>query len=249
MPKLAAGNWVMDLRDDLHRRGFLRSIRGRKAHVLWIGAEKAETCDLRALRKSAVPLPLVLEGSLDRRLDSTRSGEPLLRAWLRAHQVRLAFKNVHTLDDILIMARDYGKVRPPFIHLSCHGAYDEENRAYITLAPAGLKEDRLHLTDPAMVRTFGDDFFHGMPILLSACLLGRYGTEMERFRRETGVGPVAAYTFEVYDYNAMLFELLLYQGVLSNGWPFSTAVEKALKAASVVKIRGTRGQPLIRLFR
>lgn len=246
MPKFEPGSWVQ-----LNgRKGVVRGLRNRSALVSWLGAPKATRHGVKMLRPAGPPSALVLEGTLDSLLHSPRSVETLLRAWLAANRIRLVYKNVHTLADIGVIAKALGRQRPAFVHISCHGEHTSDGRAYITLAPRARTRDRIMLTSPETTNAFRDAF-GGLPLLFSACLLGRHRAEMARFKEQAELDCVAAFTREVYDAEAMMFELLLYHGVLINGWAFATAVERARKALHTVGVRGSRGphQAFVRLFR
>jgi hypothetical protein len=184
---------------------------------------------------------MILEGSLDNNLASQRSEEDLLRTWLEAEGVPVAYKNVHALSDISILARGLAKNRPPFVHIACHGDYDEHRRPYIVFAPKPTKKDLIYLDDPETQQVFRDAF-SGLPIFFAACLLGKYQTQLESFKSGANLADVAGFTRVVYDSEAMIFELLLYQGVLINGWNFGTAVNKACDAMMVMNVLGTKGK-------
>ena len=247
MGKFEIGAWVKHSRMQICGR--VTEHRGRSALVRWVGRSKASPHGTRDLRPSAAPRAFVLEGSLNPQLHLVRSEEGLLRTWFGSQQMPLAYKNVHALDDIPILARAMGAAKPPFVHISCHGDHDRSGRAYILLAPSNAKRDRIYLNDPGTIGVFREAF-EGMPILFSACLLGKYQAEMKRFRREARLGPVAGFTREVHDPETMLFELLLYQGVLANGWTFQAAVRNACNALLRVCVRGGRGkaQRMARVF-
>jgi hypothetical protein len=206
-------------------------------------------CGVRSLKSGNAPAALVLEGSLDSELQSERSGEQLLRAWLGANKVKLRYKNVHMLDDIEIIRRAMGKEKPAFVHISCHGNHAEEKRPYIEFAPKATKKDRILLNDQRTIAVFRKAF-EGLPVLFSACLLGKYQAEMQLFRKSARLGPVAAFTREVYDTETMVFELLLYHAVLNEGWNFTTGVQKANAALLNIGIKGGPGkhQTLVRVF-
>ena len=73
---------------------------------------------------------------------------------------------------------------------------------------------------------------------------------MTEFRESAELSDVAAFTRVVYDCETILFELLLYHGILENGWNFATAIEKANNALSEILVKGSRGrnQALVRVF-
>jgi hypothetical protein len=245
MAKFAIGDWVKDSRKG--RRGRVCDLEDRSALVRWVGRDKSTRHGTKSLRASEPPRALVLEGSLDSNLASVRSGEGLLRTWLHANDVQLAYKNVHTLGDIEVLSKAVGSNRPPFVHISCHGDHDSRGRARIHFTPGW--GSAILLNSPQTHETFRRAF-EGMPLLFSACLLGRYQDEMKKFRKSARLGPIAAFTRSVYDSESMLFELLLYHGVLTVGWKFSTAVSRAREALSGLGLKGTRGkgQSFVRLF-
>ena len=63
-------------------------------------------------------------------------------------------------------------------------------------------------------------------------------------------GQLSLAAMSVYDSESMLFELLLYHGVLTVGWTFATAVSRAREALSDLGLKGTRGkgQCFVRVF-
>jgi len=195
------------------------------------------------------PRAFVLEGSLDHWLHSTRSEEDLLRTWLKANNVILAYKNVHSLEDIKILGEAIGLNRPLFVHISCHG-WHEEGLAYIRFAPGKNDKYDICLNDFKTVKVFRQSF-SGLPILFSACTLGKYQYEMEKFVNISRLPCIAAFTRDIDEAEAMLFELLLYHGVYNNGWEFETAVEKARDSLLPLNVRGGmgKGQSLVRIFK
>lgn len=244
MPKFGVGDWV---RDGNGKRGRVCCLRGRSAMVRWVGSHKSTRHGTRSLRLSDPPRALVLEGSLDACLSSIRSEEDLLRSWLRATNVDLAYKNVHALDDITVLARAMGRNRPPFVHISCHGSHDKEKRARIYFAPGRGRS--ILLNDPETQRVFREAF-EDLPVFFSTCLLGRYQSEMKKFRKAAKLGPIAAFTRSVFDCESMLFALLLYHGVMTVGWNFTTAVSKARRALHGLGVRGPSGaeEGFVRVF-
>jgi hypothetical protein len=190
-----------------------------------------------------------MEGMLDDNLESTRSGEDLFRTWLGAKGVPITYKSILTLADIQVIGRSIGAHLPAFVHISCHGAYDDDGRAYLRFAPGKRKTDRIYLDHDETLKVFRDAF-EGLPLLFSACLLGKYQDAMTAFSKTAGLAAVAAFSREVEDSEAMLFELLLYQGVLLNGWTFRNAVDKACSALLALGLRGApgHGQRFVRVF-
>jgi hypothetical protein len=246
MAKFDIGTWVK--KDG--KRGIVTGLRDRSTLVRWVGKSKAALCGTRSVIECDPPRALVLEGSLDHWLHSTRSEGDLLRTWLRAIGVRLAYKNIHTLEDIRVIGNAIGKNRPLFVHISCHGYHDDAGRAYIRLAPGTGSKHNLHLNSNKTIRIFRE-VFQGMPVLFSACNLGKYQKEMKQFLHASRLSYIAAFTTDIYDADAMLFELLLYHNVLNNGWTFETSVEKAKEALARVNVKGDQGksQSLVRLFK
>lgn len=239
------GTWVK--KDG--NRGIIRGINGRKALVRWLGSNRAKYAWLRHLRKSDPPRALVLEGSLDNNLASTRSEEDVLRKWLDSNNIQLAYKNVHVLDDIRVIGKSIGRNRPPFVHISCHGDLDGFKNLYIKIAPGNRSDNLILLNNEDTIRVF-KKAFGGIPLLFSACLLGKYKDEIVNFKNEIEVPYIAAFTRTVYDPEAMLFELMLYHGMLIRGWKFTTAVEKARDALLMIDVRGAmgHGQAFVRVF-
>lgn len=246
MPKFDIGDWVHP-KGQKHR-GRVCGHRGHKVLIRWAGSQKAEPWGNRNLVACDPPRALVLEGSLDDALESPRSEEDLLRTWLGSTGIPVAYKNILTLQDLRIISRAVDSKWPVFVHLSCHGRYDGR-RPYITLIPKARKMDRIYLDDPKTVGVFRDSFA-GLPVLFSACLLGKYRDPITKFRNDAKLSAVAAFTREVYDSEAMLFELLLYQAMLVNGWTFRKAVESASTALLRMGLRGGRGhsQRFVRVF-
>jgi hypothetical protein len=243
---LEPGNWVK--RRKKNERGIVKSKKGRSASVLWMTKERAQVCSIHSLTPCQPPRALVLEGSLDSNLESTRSEENVLRTWLDSDKVMLAYKNIHTIDDIEVIGHAIGKNKPPFVHISCHGDHDEKKGAYITLAPRSSDlKSRIYLNDVRTISVFKDTF-EDMPILFSACLLGSYRKDMDNFKKEANLRAIAAFTREVYDKECMLFELLIYQGMLFQGKKFENAVKNAEKALKIVGIKGVKGTGFVRVF-
>ena len=191
---LKPGDWVKRRSSKKNDRGIIKSKKGRIASVLWMTKERAQACSIHSLTSCQRPRALVLEGSLDSKLESMRSEENVLRTWLDSENIMLAYKNIHTIDDIEVIGRAIGKNTPPFVHISCHGNYDEEKGAYITLAPRSSDvKSKIYLNDVRTISVF-KNAFKGLPILFSACLLGRYKKDMNYFRKEAGLGEIAALT-------------------------------------------------------
>jgi len=243
--KLDIGTWVRGRKGT--ERGIVKAKKGQNAHVLWMQNDRAKPCSVRSLKVCPPPRALVLEGSLDSKLESTRSEENVLRTWLGSQNVPLAYKNIHTIEDVHVIGRAIGSNKPLFVHVSCHGDHDPQDGAYIVFSPLSGKESRIYLSDPETVHVFCDAF-EGMPILFSACLLGRYQDDLRKFQDAAKLGKIAAFTRVVYDSECMLFELLIYQGMLVQANPFETAVNNAEKALREVGIKGIPGQGFVRVF-
>jgi hypothetical protein len=153
------------------------------------------------------------------------------------------------LEGIKILGEAIGPNKPLFVHISCHGWY-HEGRAYIRFAPGQDNNHDICLNNSKTIKVFRQAFA-GLPLLFSACTLGKYQDEMHKFAKSSGLSCVAAFTRDIYDAESMLFELLLYHGVYSNGWKFETAVEKARDSLMILNVRGGigKGQGLVRLFK
>ena len=245
MAKFSKGQWVRKG----HQQGIVSGLRGHSVLVRWAGSQKGVECGSKSLVPCPPPQALILEGALED-LESTRSEEDLLRNWLGSKCIPVAYTRVLTLEDIAVVGREVGKKRPTFVHISCHGDYDG-SRPYIQLAPGrAAKNKKIYLDDGPTTECF-KNAFKGLPLLFSACLLGKHESAMLTFQKAAELTSVAAFTKEVDDHEAMLFELLLYQGTISNGWTFKNAAEKACKALSDIGIRGGQGhgQSFVRVFR
>jgi hypothetical protein len=245
MPKFDKGAWVRHVSKGDH--GHVVGHRDRSVLVRWVGRHKAEAVGARSLADMKPPRALVLEGALDGNLGSPRSEEDLLRNWFHANDIPFAYKTVLTLDGIEAIGRVIGTKRPLLVHLSCHGDYDD-GRPYILLAPRQAKSDRIYLDDETVQRVFREAF-GGLPLLFSACLLGRHEGPMRDFRKGAGLSGIAAFTRDVWDSETMLFELLLYKGMFDNRWTLANAAEKACEALRLIDVKGERGsQALVRVF-
>lgn len=244
MPKFDIGDWARPKGQKYCGR--ICGYRRHKVLIRWAGSQKAEPWSSRTLVGCDPPRALVLEGSLDDDLESTRSEEHLLRTWLGSSGIPVAYRNILTLQDLRIISRAAGSKWPVFVHISCHGQYDG-HRPYITLVPKARRKDRIYLDDPKTVAVFQESFPQ-IPLLFSACLLGKYGAPITTFRKEAGLSAVAVFTREVYDSETMLFELLLYQGMLVNGWTFRKAVDSASTVLTAMGLQGNRGRKFVRVF-
>jgi len=246
MAKFSVGDCVYH--KDTNKTGQVTSlvVDKKSVKVRWIGNLKAENKLYSAQSLEGTTLrPFVMEGNLaDDLSDYGRTEQNLLRTWLDASNIKLAFKSIHQLSDIELLAKMMGKSHPPFIHISCHGQLDSNKGPFIQLTPG----NSIYLNDPETIRVFS--LFEGFPLFFSACLLGVNEGPMQEFRRRTKLGSIAASTREIYDHEAMLFGLMLYQCTLVNGLTFETAVEQSLKACSLLKIKGKsgKGQSYVRIF-
>lgn len=247
MAKFDLGDWVRHRKK--RHRGVVCGHRNRSVLVRWAGTQKAEPWGSRSLIACDPPRALVMEGTLDDDLESTRSEEGLLRNWLGANHIPVAYKSILTLADIQVIGRSIGAHRPAFVHISCHGAYDDDWRAYLRFAPGKRKSDQIYLDDDQTLKVFREAF-QGLPLLFSACLLGKYQDAITAFAKTARLAAVAAFSREVEDSEAMLFALLLYQGVLLNSWTFRNAVDKACSALLALGLRGAPGggQRFVRVF-
>lgn len=240
------GDWVK--KKNGSERGVVKSKKRHWANVRWIGERRASACSLRSLIPCNAPRALVLEGNLDSNLGSTRSEESVLRTWLGSQGFQLAYKNIHTIEDIEVIASAIGSNKPYFVHISCHGDYDKVNGPYIILAPrSNGSKNRIYLNDPKTISIF-KNAFEGMPILFSACLLGCFKSDMESFQKNANIGKIAAFTRVVYDHECMLFELLIYQGILVQKYSFEIAVKTAEDTLRKVGIKGSQGKTFVRVF-
>lgn len=122
-------------------------------------------------------------------------------------------------------------------------------RAFIRLAPSSLRRDRIFLNDAKTQKVFREAF-QGLSVLFSACSLGKYQTEINAFRKGAKLKALACFSREVWDSETMLFELMLYHGILSKGWKFATAARKAGTALQKLGLLGAKGQSqtFVRVF-
>ncbi|MGH8273789.1 MAG: hypothetical protein ACRES9_05985 [Gammaproteobacteria bacterium] len=245
--KFKTRDWVKHKKDG--RIGSITNFSNRSYNVRFIGAGRAESVSARQLTKCRkAPQALYLEGSLDKDLASTRSGVAALRTWLDSIEMDLAYKNIHCLEDIRILYPAFqGGKRPVFVHIGCHGDFDKKKKSlFIQLDP---KRKRIYLDEMETVDTF-KKAFAGLPLLFSACELGAHSDLMNKFCRQADLPTVAAYTVDADDYECLLFELMLYQGVYVKGWKFTTAVTKAKASLHVLGIGGRqgKGQSFVKTF-
>lgn len=243
MKKFAIDDWVeyQDPNDPMgeKRLGVVTKVpndEGRSVTVRWV--RNCHPTDTYAASKLThrTPTPMVLEGNLAAALHEPRSEYALLRNWFDSIQCNFVFKSIHQLSDIELLAEKINHtVLPPFIHISCHGAFEKQSkRPFIQLL-----DDELFLDDPHTIKIFSK--FEGYPIFFSACLLGRFQTPILAFQRAAKLGPVLASVREIYDSEAMLFGLMLYQSVIVACMPFDKAAHKCIEAVHSVGIKGARG--------
>lgn len=182
------------------------------------------------------PIPMVLEGNLAEDLHEPRTEYALLRNWFDSINCNFVFKSIHQLSDIELLAEKINHaILPPFIHISCHGAFGKKSkRPFIQLL-----DDELFLDDPYTIEVFSK--FEGYPIYFSACLLGKFEAPVLAFQKAARLGPVLASVREIYDSEAMLFGLMLYQSVIVAGMPFDKAAHNCLSALRSIGIKGGRG--------
>lgn len=245
MTKFSIGDWVLDKENN--QTGVVKGfVDGKRSVVVrWIGNARTHQRSYSARSLVATrPRPFVLEGNLANSLDDySRTEHHLLRTWLDANSLSLVFKNIHQLSDIKLLAQQIGSLHPPFIHICCHGDVDDEVEPFIMLLT-----EKIYLNDPKTIAVFA--LFRGYPVFFSACNLGAYELPMMQFRKATGLGPIAASSREIYDHEAMMFGLMLYQCVLNLGLTFSLAVRKSLDACRTLGIKGKPGhaQRYVRVF-
>jgi len=232
--------WVRRRARGKSERGFVTHVEGQRALVRWLGAGKGEWVGKRSIVEGRPPRILVLEGSLDAELHSTRSERDALSTWCAANYVKLAFKTVHRVEDLEIIARSIGRDAPPFLHISCHGNHDDDKRAHLFFAPQHAHKHRIYLDDDETARAFR--VFEGASLFLSACEVGKYGAQVSRFKRAAKLRHVAAFSREVYDHE------MLYHSSLNLGLTFPKAVERASKAVAVLGVKGNQGKELVRVF-
>lgn len=254
MSKFAKNDWVVEINSSngnniSNLRGIVRGNLGQKTRVLFVGKNKTQLVLSRNLKTSSPPQGFVLEGNLDDKLTSSRSEEHLLRTWFNSINVPIVYKNIHNLEDIILLTQKIKSSQhiPPLVHISCHGYNDLDGRAFIILAPGKNIKNRIYLNTPETQEVFRKAF-KNLPLLFSACLLGKYGKEMSDFKKATQVLSIAAFTREVYDSESMIFELLVYHGIFIKGWSFRYAIEKSCTSMKTLGVRGTKGNDFVRIF-
>lgn len=185
------------------------------------------------------PIPMVLEGNLAADLHEPRTEYALLRTWFDSINCDFVFKSIQQLSDIELLAKKINHaILPPFIHISCHG--DFEDSATLGKRPfIQLLDDKFYLDDPYTIEVFSK--FEGYPVFFSACLLGRFQAPILAFQNAAKLGPIVASVREIYDSEAMLFGLMLYQSVIKAGMPFDKAAHNCIKALRSIGIKGKQG--------
>ncbi len=242
-----AMTWVRQRARGGGGRGFVTDVQGHRALVRWNGAGKGTWHGKRALAQAKPPRLLVLEGSLDAELHSTRSERDALGNWAAANEARLAFKTIHTVEDLAIIARALGREEAPFVHVSCHGSHDEKTgRPFLMFAPRHERRHRAYLDDSATIDAFR--LFEGTSLLISACSVGRYGAKVTAFRKRARLKHVAAFSRDVWDYEMLPFNYALYHAALNLGLTFPKAIQRARDVMAVLGVRGPRGADLVRVF-
>jgi hypothetical protein len=219
--------------------------KGNRYSVRFLGSRRAESIGGKGLKTARAPMALLLEGSLDSHLTSSRSESRILDDWLRSHfwESRVAYKNIHRLEDLDIIGRQIAASDYLFVHFNCHGAAGGKRGPYIKLFPG----KKTFLLEDASIETF-KRHFAGRDILFSACELGRYEASMRQFKERAALGEVAAYSRSVCDYEATIVDLCIYQSILGNACTFRTAVTRALEAVRNLGIVGPGHLELLRVF-
>ena len=188
------------------------------------------------------PIPMVLEGNLAEDLHEPRTEYALLRNWFESIGCDFVFKSIHQLSDIELLAKKINHaILPPFIHISCHGDFEDSDnlgkRPFIQLL-----DNKLYLDDPYTIEVFSK--FEGYPVFFSACLLGRFQNPILAFQKAAKLGPIVASVRQIYDSEAMLFGLMLYQSVIVAGMPFDKAAHNCIAALRKIGIKGEQGHAL-----
>jgi hypothetical protein len=182
------------------------------------------------------PMPLVFEGDLAIDLHEARTEQALLDTWFKSISCDIVFKTIHQLSDIELLAKNINTdILPPFIHISCHGEVDSKTKRPCIQ----LLDDVLYLDDPYTIKVFSK--FEGYPIFFSCCLVGVYQAPILAFQKAAKLGPIVASVREIFDSEAMLFGLMLYQSVIKAGMPFDKAAHNCIKALRSIGIKGAQG--------
>jgi hypothetical protein len=221
---------------------------GKRYRVAWLHSGKSALIGGKALKRSQGPAALFLEGSLDGDLRSERTEQPILREYLRAYDIRLASKDIHSLADLDHLRSQLKRLPSLFVHISCHGSCGEDGSRtpYITLSPAG---ERISLKKQETVETF-HRHFAGRHVLISACELGKYGRPMAEFKRNAGLASLAVFSREICDHEAVLFDMCVYHCMIERGWAFKKAIKRSVESLKSMGSPGATGrnQALVRVF-
>lgn len=242
MPSIKKRDWVKRGT----KRGFVTEAQGHYCRVSWLHEGRTQRVTRRSVKPCSPPVALLLEGALDSDLRSERTERGLLKEYLRGYDIRLAARTIHSLDDLRHFDGQLRKMPFLFVHISCHGSSGDASGPAIWFsrnAPAVL------LSDESCVELF-QRYFRGRNVLLSACELGKYKKPMREFKRRTGIARLAAFSREIHDHEAILFDLFLYHCMIENGWSFEKAIAAAVEAMKQAKLTGRRGreQSLVRVF-
>lgn len=240
MKKFAVDDWV-EYEDPTgeKRLGVVTKVpkgQGRSVSVRWVRNNHPAGIYAASQLTHRLPMPMVLEGNLANDLHVVRSEYSLLRNWFESIGCDFVFKSIHQLSDLELLARKINTdILPPFIHISCHGDVEQPGkRPFIQLL-----EDRIYLDDPDTIEVFSQ--FEGYPIVFSACLLGRFQAPILAFQQAAKLGPIVVSTREIYDSEAILFGILLYQSVVMACMPFDKAACRCISALHSIGIKGERG--------
>ena len=250
MKKFQKGDWVVYKYSSQSDEKWLGSITSvpddgtRSVSVRWVRNGAQSGVYAASMLERFKPIPLILEGNLSEDLHETRTDQELLRSWFNSTRSKCAFKSIHQLGDIeLIASRLNKQVLPPFVHISCHGAVGNGQRPCIQLF-----DDLIYLDDEKTVEVFSK--FEGYPVYFSACLLGKYEKPIREFQSAAGLGPIAVSPREICDHEGLLFSVMLYQSILNGCLPFVEAVENCISAIRLMGVRGSQGhgQSFVRVF-
>lgn len=209
---------------------------GRSVTVRWVRNCHQDGKYAASLLTHRMPIPMILEGNLADDLHEVRSEYSLLRNWFESIDCNFVFKSIHQLSDLELLAEKINtEILPPFIHISCHGKVERTGkRPFIQLL-----DDHIYLDDPYTIEVFSK--FEGYPIVFSACLLGKYQAPIIALQQAAKLGPIVASVREIYDSEAMLFGLMLYQSVVKVCMPFDKAAVKCISALRCIGIKGEKG--------
>lgn len=209
---------------------------GRSVTVRWVRNCHQDGKYAASLLTPCKPMPMILEGNLADDLHEVRSEYSLLRNWFKSIDCNFIFKSIHQLSDLELLAKKINTdILPPFIHISCHGKVERTGkRPFIQLL-----DEHIYLDDPNTIEVFLK--FEGYPIVFSACLLGKFQAPILALQKAANLGPVVASVREIYDSEAMLFGLLLYQSVVQARMPFDKAAYRCIAALRGIGIKGEKG--------